>query len=171
MTASLRRLAGANEKAAMATSTVLGAANLLIFAVGGRQFAVEVGGVEQILEYRPSHVTPRRPPYVEGILEHRGRYVPVLNLRQRLGLPEETAPHPAIVLLRGIGSDPLVGLVVDRVDRILSVPADGVLTPPPRVFGIRAEYVRGVANAGGRPVVWLDEVKLLTSAEPITLLA
>ncbi len=155
----------------MAGGTALGTASVLIFLVAGRQFAVEVGGVEQILEYRPPHPTPRRPPYVEGILEHRGRYVPVLNLRQRLGVAEAGPSHSAIVLLRGIGSEPLVGLVVDQVDRILPVPPDGILAPPPRVFGIRAEFLRGVANAGGRPVAWLDEVKLLTSSEPITLLA
>jgi chemotaxis signal transduction protein len=39
------------------------------------------------------------------------------------------------------------------------------------MLGIRAEFIRGVANAGGRPVVWLDEAKLFTSEEPITLLA
>ncbi len=155
----------------MAGGTVLGTARVLIFLLAGRQFAVDVGAVEQVLAYRPPYATPRRPPYVEGILEHRGGYVPVLNLRQRLGVTEGSPPHSAIVLLRGIGSDPVVGLVVDHADRILPVPADGVLTPPPRVFGIRAEFIRGVANAGGRPVVWLDEVKLLTSSEPITLLA
>jgi chemotaxis signal transduction protein len=64
-----------------------------------------------------------------------------------------------------------MGLVVDQVIQVMSLPPDGVLAPPPRVFGIRAEFIRGVANAGGRPVVWLDEVKLLTSAEPVTLLA
>jgi len=43
--------------------------------------------------------------------------------------------------------------------------------PSPRVFGIRAEYIRGVANASGRPIVWLDIVKVLTATEGITLLA
>jgi chemotaxis signal transduction protein len=57
------------------------------------------------------------------------------------------------------------------VVRVVSLPADKVLPPPPRVFGIRAEFIRGVANAGGRPIVWLDETKLLTSAESITLVA
>ena len=60
---------------------------------------------------------------------------------------------------------------MDQVVRVLSLPVEKVLAPPPRVFGIRSEFIRGVANAGGRPVVWLDEAKLLTSAEPITLLA
>ncbi len=155
----------------MPGSTTLDGVTVLIFVVAGRQFAVDIGRVEQILDYRPPVPTPRRPPYVEGILEHGGRYVPVLSLRDRVGAAGAPASHPAIVLLRGVGSDPLVGVVVDQVVRILSLPPDGIVAPPPRVFGIRAEFIRGVANAGGRPVVWLDEAKLLTSSEPISLLA
>jgi chemotaxis signal transduction protein len=74
------------------------------------------------------------------------------------------------LLLSGVGQDPLVGLVVDQVLRVLSLPSEGVLSPPPRVFGIRAEYIRGVANASGRPIVWLDILKVLTATEAITLL-
>ena len=155
----------------MSGSTALDGATVLSFMIAGRQFAVEIGAVDQILEYRPPMPTPRRPPYVEGILEHRGRYVPVLSLRKRLGVAEAPVSPSAIVLLQGIGSDPVVGLVVDQVLRIQRLPREGVLAPPPRVFGIRAEFIRGVANASGRPVVWLDEAKLLASSEPITLLA
>jgi chemotaxis signal transduction protein len=55
--------------------------------------------------------------------------------------------------------------------RVVSVDPDTLLPPPPRVFGIRAEFIRGVVNTGGRPVVWLEVEKLLTSAEPVTLVA
>ncbi len=153
----------------MPGSSALSEEKLLIFMLAGRQFGAEIGGVEQILEYQPPFPTPRRPLYVEGILEHRGRYVPVMSLRRRLGVAGAPSPHSAIVLLRGIGSDPLVGLIVDQVVRILPVSLEGILAPPPRVFGIRAEFIRGVVNIGGRPVVWLDAAKLLTSGEPISL--
>jgi chemotaxis signal transduction protein len=79
--------------------------------------------------------------------------------------------YPPIVLLTGIGQDPAVGLTVDQVMQVLSLPPEGVLAAPPRVFGIRAEYIHGVASEGGRPLVWLEVAKLLTSAEPVTLLA
>jgi purine-binding chemotaxis protein CheW len=128
--------------------------------VAGKQFAVDLARVERILDYRRPTRTPRRPPHVEGIIQHEGRYLPIMSLRKRLGVEGPGPANPAILLLTGIGRDPVVGVVADRL-----------LLPPPRVFGIRAEFIRGVANAGGRPVVWLDESKLLTSAEAITLLA
>lgn len=146
-------------------------ASVLMFLVAGRQFAVALARVQHILDYQAPTRTPRRPPYVEGIIQHKGRYLPLVSLRRRLGVEGESPKHPAILLLAGIGQDPVVGLTVDQVVRVVSLPPDKVLLPPPRVFGIRAEFIRGVANAGGRPIVWLDETKLLTSAEPITLLA
>ena len=146
-------------------------ASALMFLVAGKQFAVQLDRVQHILDYQAPARTPRRPPYVEGIIQHKGRYLPLVSLRRRLGVEGDDPEHPAILLLAGIGPDPVVGLTVDQVLRVLSLPTDKVLAPPPRVFGIRAEFIRGVANAGGRPVVWLDETKLLTSAEPITLLA
>ena len=148
-----------------------GAAQVVLFQLAGKSFAVELGQVEQIIDYRPPTKTPRRPPHVEGVIEHRGRYLALLNLRKRFGVAEAGPAHPAVLLITGAGPDPRVGLVVDQVLRVLSLPSDGVLTPPPRVFGIRAEYIRGVANAAGRPLVWLDVTKLLATAEAITLLA
>lgn len=144
---------------------------LVLFQVAGRAFAVELGQVEQIIEYREPAKTPRRPPHVEGVMEHRGQFIAVLNLRMRFGVTGPGPAHPAVLVVTGAGPDPRVGLVVDQVLRVLSLPSDGVLTPPPRVFGIRADFIRGVANAGGRPLVWLDVTKLLAAVEPITLLA
>lgn len=151
-------------------SSTLGGTLVLMFLVAGKQFAVDLARVVQIIDYQPPTRTPRRPPYVEGVIEHRGRFLAVTSLRRRLGAGEALPTHPAILLLKGIGREPVMGLVVDQVMQVMSLPPDGVLAPPPRVFGIRAEFIRGVANAGGRPVVWLDEAKLLTSEEPVTLL-
>jgi purine-binding chemotaxis protein CheW len=147
------------------------AAQVVLFKLAGKSFAVELGQVEHIIEYQEPTRTPRRPPHVEGVLEHRGRYFALLNLRKRFGVAEPGPAHPAILLITGAGPDPRVGLVVDQVLRVLSLPSDGILSPPPRVFGIRAEYIRGVANAGGRPLVWLDMTRLVSAGEAITLLA
>ncbi len=147
-----------------------GEASVLMFLLAGRQFAVDLDRVQHILEYQAPTRTPRRPPFVEGIMQHKGRFLPVVCLRKRLGVEGPVPSHPAILLLTGIARDSVVGLMVDQVLHVLSLPLEKVLTPPPRMLGIRAEFIRGVANAGGRPVVWLDEAKLLTSDEPITLL-
>jgi purine-binding chemotaxis protein CheW len=145
-------------------------AQVVLFQVAGRSFAIDLRQVEQIVEYREPTRTPRRPPYVEGVIEHRGRFLAVVNLRMRLGVATPGPTNPAVLLVTGAGPDPVVGIVVDQVLRVLSLPSEGVLSPPPRVFGIRAAFIRGVANTGGRPVVWLDIDRLVTTTEPIALL-
>jgi len=143
---------------------------VLMFQLAGRHFALDLLRVEQVLDYRRPTQTPRRPPNIEGVIEHRGRFFAVAALRKRLGIPDPGPERSPIVVLTGIGPDPVLGLLVDQVLRVLTLAREAVLPPPPRVFGIRAEFIRGVANAGGHPLVWLDAVKLLTSAEPVTLL-
>jgi purine-binding chemotaxis protein CheW len=144
---------------------------VVLFQLAAKSFAVDLEQVEQIIDYQEPTKTPRRPPYVEGVMAYRGRYLAVVNLRKRLGIAEAGPVHPAVLLITGAGPDPVVGLVVDQVLRVLSLPSEGVLTPPPRVFGIRSEYIRGVANAAGRPLVWLDVTRLLSTTEAITLLS
>lgn len=153
------------------TGTSTGGTPVVLFQLAGKSFAVELDRVDQIIEYREPAKTPRRPAHVEGVAEYRGRYLAVVDLRKRFGVAEPRPAHPAVLVLNGVGPDPVLGLVVDQVLRVLPLPPDGVLNPPPRVFGIRAEYIRGVANAAGRPVVWLDLTKVLTTQEAISLLA
>ena len=159
------------EPATTTGEVIEGQPAALMFLVAGRQFAVDLNRVQHILEYQAPTRTPRRPPFVEGIIHHKARCLPVVNLRKRLGVEESGPPNPALLLVAGTERDPVVALVVDRVLRVLSLPADRWVAPPPRMFGIRAEFIRGVANEGGRPVVWLEEAKLLFSPEPIGLLA
>jgi len=147
-----------------------GEASVLMFLLAGRQFAVDLNRVQHILDYQAPTRTPRRPRFVEGIMQHNGRFLPVVSLRKRLGVEEPPPLHPAILLLSGIARDSVVGVMVDQVLRVVSLPLEKVLAPPPRILGIRAEFIRGVANVGGRPLVWLDEVQLMTSDEPISLL-
>lgn len=143
---------------------------ILLFRIAERQFGVELAQVEQILDAQPITPTPRRPSFVEGILEYRGHFLTVVSLRRRLGVSGPAPAHPAILVLRNVGPDQMLALAVDRVLHVIRIPSDGILAPPPRVFGIRAEYIRGIGNAGGHPMVWLDIGKMLASDEPIALL-
>jgi purine-binding chemotaxis protein CheW len=142
-----------------------------MFRSAGRAFALDLLRVEHVTDFREPTPTPRRLPFIEGVVEYRGRFVAVASLRKRLGVAGEGPAHPPIILLTGIGQDPTVGLIVDQVMQVVSLPPDGVLSPPPRVFGIRSAFIHGVASTGGHPVVWLEVAKLLTSEEPVTLLA
>src|SRR5512139_1258897 len=97
------------------------AAQVVLFQLAGKSFAVELGQVEQIIDYREPTKTPRRPPHVEGVIEHRGRYLALVNLRKRLGVVDPGPTHPALLLITGAGPDPFLGLMVDQVLRVLAL--------------------------------------------------
>jgi purine-binding chemotaxis protein CheW len=106
---------------------------------------------------------PRTPPFVEGVTNLRGRVVPVLDLRRRLGLgvgPRDRRTR--IVIVEGEGGT--VGVVVDAVTEVRAVPRSAVQPPSPYVArGIDA--VRGIAELGDRLLVLLDLARILDAGE------
>lgn len=142
---------------------------LLVFVIGGKSFGVEVDRIVHIMEGRRPVRTPRSPAYVEGIMDHQGEILPVINLPRRLGAPREDSARAHLITdLPGRGR---VAVTVEAAVRVIDLPADALHKPPPKVFGIKAEFIRGVANVGGRPLVWLDLGRLLSSPERVALVA
>lgn len=143
--------------------------HLLAFTVAGRFFALELPGIVEIIEYKEPTRTPKRPPFVEGVIEHRGQVMPLISLRKRLGAQEVTHIGSAVLLLKPSPSDQVVGLLVDAASKVIAFERKAILEPPPKVFGIRAEFIKGIATLEGRPVIWLDVPRLLSSQEEIAL--
>ena len=141
---------------------------LLAVTVGKRLFGFDIHEVKEVAPYRAPAGTPRPPNFVEGIVEHKGRLLPVLSLRRRLGLSEPgPGTRPVLLLLAWEGVS--LGISVDAATQVMGVRVDELMPAPPQLFGVRAEYIRGVAKLGARPVVWLATSRLLASAEPITM--
>ncbi len=130
----------------------------LVFSVGGAEYAAGIAGVREIRLLEGVTSLPDCPPHVLGVMDLRGRVVPLLDLRLRLG--REPAGERPVVVIVDVGGQ-AVGLVVDGVVEVRSfersvwqgVPA----TVPPHV---RA-FVRGVADLAGRILLLLDLDRLL----------
>jgi len=131
-------------------------------------FAVPVETVLEILDMRPSFRVPDAPPYLTGLIDVRGRAVPVIDLRVKLGLAAaETTAHTRIIVLEiPIGDRKLVlGLVADRVFEVASLD-DNSLEPPPDI-GVkwRSDYIRGVGRRGDNFVIVLELAQLFSTAD------
>jgi len=142
----------------------------LTFIVAGKLFALEVERIVEIIEFRKPTKTPRRPPFVEGLIEHRSQVVPLVSVRKRLGASEgETGVEPVILLFSPSPSQRAIGLLVDSVGKVITIARMAILKPSSQVLGIRAEFMRGIADLEGRPVIWLDGAKLLSLEQEATL--
>jgi purine-binding chemotaxis protein CheW len=141
---------------------------VVVFRVGGHEFAFNIFQVQRILRYERPAAVPEAPPFLEGVLQVEGTVIPVIDLRKRFELPH--APLGGETRTMIIEADGAVlGAVVDAVVEVLRVSADMVAPPPPVVRGLAATYVQGIIALPSRTVVMLHAGRLLNSAERIVL--
>jgi purine-binding chemotaxis protein CheW len=141
---------------------------VVVFRVGGQEFAFNVFHVQRILRWERPAPLPKAPSFLEGILQVQGAVVPVVDLRKRFELAEAPLREETRTMVldcEGL----VVGVVVDAVLEVLRVSAETVNPPPPVVRGITAEYIQGIITLGSRTIVLLQTARLLTSSERIAL--
>lgn len=144
---------------------------LVTFRVGDDHFATDIFSVERVLRFVAPRSIPNVPAWLEGVIDYRGRVVPVIDLRTRFELPVAPSRDSARILVLVVGGD-WVGAIVDRVDEVATVGADQVEAPPPLFKGLARQYLRGLVRptVEGDPVlVVLDVAELLTARERIVL--
>jgi purine-binding chemotaxis protein CheW len=140
---------------------------LVTFRLGQELFAADIFSVERVLRYAPPNSVPDAPAWVEGVLEHRGAVIPVVDMRRRIALPE-LAITPATRILVLTTADGFVGAIVDAVLEVVAVPVANMSPPPPLFRGLAAEFLRGVAKVRDRLIVVLEMERVLTSADRLT---
>ena len=141
---------------------------VVVFRVGGQDFAFNIFHVQRILRYERPSPLPKAPAYLEGVLTVQGAVVPVIDLRKRFELSRaEVGEETRTMVLEVEGT--AVGAVVDAVLEVLRVGVAQVAPPPPVVRGLAAEYIQGVITLPARTVILLQTARLLTSQERIAL--
>lgn len=137
----------------------------VVFKVGGAEYILPAAEVLQLEAYEGATPVPGAPPHVTGIVQIRGRVVPVLDLRARFRLPAAERTLESRIILVTL-EDRLVGLLVDSAREVLALP-EGELAPPPRLVAERSEgLVRSVARVGGRLLMLIDTRNVI-GGEPL----
>ncbi len=130
------------------------------FELDGQVFAVDILEVQEItrvLEVRP---IPEAPAFLEGVINLRGKVIPLMDLRKRLHLPAaETNSETRMIVVKNDGRP--VGLLVDSVSEVLRLPRESLEAAPDMVSAIDARYVRCVAKLDDRILILLDVTQLL----------
>lgn len=144
------------------------AQQLVTFRLGNDLFAADIYSVERVLRYQPPTPIPHVPEWVDGVIEYRGRIIPVIDLRLRFGL-DRIDPRPeSRILVFSVGND-WIGAIVDAVLEVASPTSEELAPPPPLFRGLSAEFLRGVVRRNDRLIVFLEVTKLLTTDERLVL--
>jgi purine-binding chemotaxis protein CheW len=144
------------------------AMKLVTFRLGQDVFAADIFSVERVLRYVVPAAVPDASPWIAGVIEHRDKVIPVVDLRRRVELDAATiTAETRILVLNTTGG--WVGTIVDSVIEVAAVPSASVTPPPPLFRGLAAQFVCGIAKVGEQLVVVLDVDRVLTSDDRIVL--
>jgi purine-binding chemotaxis protein CheW len=133
------------------------------FRVGKENFGVPIGIVHEIVRMMEITVVPDAPTFIEGVINLRGKIIPVVDLRKRFSeQPQESRRNR--ILVAEIDSH-LVGLVVDSASEVLKLNSEAI-EPPPSIFEHGdLNYVTGVGKLNGKLVILIDLAKIMQMGE------
>lgn len=137
---------------------------LVTFSISEEEFGVNILKVQEIIRTMEITKVPRAPEFVEGVINLRGKVIPIIDLRRRFNLapkPHDKNTRIIVIEINNI----IVGFVVDAVSEVLRIPASTVEPPPPVVAGVDSDYVSGVGKLQERLLIMLDLDKLLSSED------
>jgi len=129
--------------------------HLAIFLLDREEYGVDVRQVQEIRRVGEITAVPRAPEFVRGVVNLRGRILPVLDFKRKLGLGEvvlERATRIVVVRVR----ERVLGLLVDGASQVLKVPVSRIEPPPEEVVDRGGDYIRGVAKLDDRLVILVD---------------
>jgi purine-binding chemotaxis protein CheW len=131
--------------------------------VGGEEFGLDILKVQEIIRAQQLTRVPNSPEFLEGVMNLRGKIIPVIALRKRFGLeqiPSDKQNRIVVVEVQGT----VLGFIVDSVSEVLRIPAETV-EPAPRLGLVEREYVCGVGKLGDRLLILLDADRLMIGTE------
>jgi purine-binding chemotaxis protein CheW len=145
-----------------------GELQIVVCELADEHYGLDIAKVFEIIRHQPITPVPRAPAFVKGVINLRGRIIPVVDLRDRVGMIDvEPTKETRIVVAES--SSTRVGLIVDSVSEVLLLPIDAVETTPGVAAGADAEYLRGIAKLGNRLVLLLELDGLFAPADQTAL--
>lgn len=152
----------------MANNIISDENQFVIFRLGRETYGLDISTVLEIITMQTITEVPGTDTYVEGIINLRGRVIPVLNLHKKFNLAGDDLTRSArIVVVEVNGCN--IGMLVDEVSEVIRITKDSIEKPSNILAGINEEYLAGVAKLDGKLVIILDLAKVLEREESSVL--
>lgn len=137
---------------------------LVSFNIGEEEFGVDILKVQEIIRLVEITKVPNAPSFVEGVINLRGKVIPVIDLRKRMGLPSIASNIETRIIVVEI-ENKIVGFLVDCVNEVLRI-SRNITEPPPEVIsGLNSDYITAIGKLEDRILILLDLEKILSTSE------
>ncbi len=140
----------------------------LTFSLAGEEYGIGILKVKEIIGMMPITTVPQTPRYIKGVINLRGKVIPVIDLRLKFGLTAAEFTDRTCIIVVEIataGRTILMGIVVDSVSEVLNIKAADIESTPSFGTKLDTEYILGMAKAGGSIKILLDIDRILSSEE------
>lgn len=138
---------------------------LVSFMLSNEEYGVEVLKVREIIRMPDITKMPNTPPYVEGIINLRGKVIPIISMRKRFGLAEIDHDLHTRIMVMDVGGG-LTGFIVDAVSEVIRIHSSEIQPPPIMVSGnIDQEFITGVFNHTDRLLIIMDVDRMFSDQE------
>ena len=141
---------------------------LVSFKIANEEFGVDILNVQEINKMTTITKVPNSPSFVEGVINLRGRVIPVVNLRIKMSMPNRENDKDTRIIVVDL-SGKTVGFLVDSVSEVLRIPRNIIEPPPSMVAGINSNYITAVGKLEDRLLILLDLDKVLLEEEKAVL--
>ncbi len=144
----------------------------LTFSLAGEEYGIGILKVKEIIGMMPITTVPRTPGFVKGVINLRGKVIPVVDLRLKFDMEEIAYTERTCIIvveIRSQGGSVLIGIVVDSVSEVLNIKGGDIEETPTFGARVNTDYILGMAKMNGTVKILLDIDKVL-SAEEIAVL-
>jgi purine-binding chemotaxis protein CheW len=139
------------------------AGKYLTFYLATEEYGVEILKVHEIIGMLPITRVPRTPPFVRGVINLRGKVIPIIDLRERFGMSRDGAEETCIIVVQVHGVQ--LGVVVDKVSEVLSITDNDIEPTPSFGIDVNTEYLLGLAKGDNKVRLLLDIDRVLSATE------
>ncbi len=136
----------------------------LTFHMGGEDYGIQISFVTEIIGIQRITEVPDMPGFIKGVINLRGKVIPVMDVRARFNLPAREYDERTCIVVVQLNTTS-VGLVVDKVNEVADIPPQDIEPPPRATAGGSSEYIEGMGKMGDRVKILLNVGKLLYDSD------
>ncbi|MBN1941666.1 MAG: purine-binding chemotaxis protein CheW [Phycisphaerae bacterium] len=146
-------------------STDVRSGKYLTFCLGNEEYGLEILKVREIIGLMPITTVPRTPEYIKGVINLRGKVIPVIDLRLKFCMPEAERTEETCIIVVNLGQVE-VGIIVDRVSEVRDIDGKDIDDPPSFGTNVDASFILGMGKSAERVSILLDITKVLGENTP-----